>query len=406
MDNINNVIGSIDDIDHVTNESDLNVLTALTDSYEKASVILENYEGDDLSSFSIFQEGTVLDEVRKQGKDDPAIVRILLFIPRLIKTMIASIGKSVKDNPIKDVVTKADKAKKDPNLLKRIISSKPVKTITLVSSVAGAIEISSTFKHMKDQIVDLANSKKSIDEKKSMREKLFESFKPTCVLDIDNNGKLTVKANCNLSGFDGVFAAYKKNIDRIIRRRFVDIRNSKDLYEAMKVLQQTFLDVLSNTFFFENIIGDPKELHDAILVSEFDAKCTKVIKEIKNDDGKYLQDLLTELTESIPYDKMKSVTSKMEMSGKMGETNINQINGIINTIVKNVKDDLRQFAKFANAIRVDLRAVIEELVKQTTNLDPEKDKKDFESNVKSAVLGKETYSKDSDGNIKQNKETE
>ena len=90
----------------------------------------------------------------------------------------------------------------------------------------------------------------------------------------------------------------------------------------------------------------------------------------------------------------------MEMSGKMGETNINKINGIINTIVKNVKDDLRQFAKFANAIRIDLRAVIEELVKQTTNLDPEKDKKDFESNVKSAVLGKETYSKDSDGNIK------
>ena len=400
MSKINDVMGSIDDIDHITNESDLNVLTALTDSYEKASVILENYEGDDLSSFSIFQEGTVLDEVRKQGEDDPAIVRILLFIPRLIKTMIASMGKSVKDNPIKDIVTKADKSKKDPNILKRIISSKPVKTITLVGGVAGAIEISSTFKHMKDQIVDLANSKKSIDEITSIREEMFKSFKPTCVLDIDNNGKLTVKANCNLSGFDGVFDAYKKNIDRIIRRRFVDIRNSKDLYEAIKILQQTNLDVLSNTFFFENIIGDPKELHDPILVSEFDAKCTKVIKEIKNDDGKYLQDLLTELTESIPYDKMKSVTSKMEMSGKMGETNINQINGIINTIVKNVKDDLRQFAKFANAIRVDLRAVIEELIKQTTDLDPEKDKKDFESNVKSAVLGKETYTKDSDGNIK------
>ena len=174
MDIINNVIGSIDDIDHVTNESDLNVLTALADSYEKASVILENYEGDDLSSFSIFQEGAVLDEVRKQGKDDPAIVRILLFIPRLIKTMIASMGKSVKDNPIKDIVTKADKSKKDPNILKRIISSKPVKTITLVGGVAGAIEISSTFKHMKDQIVDLANSKKSIDEITSIREEMFK----------------------------------------------------------------------------------------------------------------------------------------------------------------------------------------------------------------------------------------
>ena len=31
MSKINDVMGSIDDIDHITNESDLNVLTALTD---------------------------------------------------------------------------------------------------------------------------------------------------------------------------------------------------------------------------------------------------------------------------------------------------------------------------------------------------------------------------------------
>lgn len=400
MDNINDVMGSIDDIDHITNESDLNVLTALTYSYEKASVILENYEGDDLSSFSIFQEGTVLDEVRKQGKNDPALVRILLFIPRLIKTMITSIGKSVKDASIKESISKAEKAKKDPGLLKRIITSKPVKTIALVGSVSTAIEVSSTIKHMKEQIVDLAKSSKSIDEIKPKREEIFNSFKPYVAPAFNEEGKLIISANCNLSNFGSVFTEYKKNIDRIIRRRFVDIRSSKDLYEVIKVFQQTYLDIISDGFLFEKVIGDPENIHDTVLASDFDVKCTKVIKSIANDNGKYLGDLLTELTESIPYDKMKSMMSKVESSGKMGEINKGQIDNIISGIISVIRDDVRWFCKLANNIKMYVKSVADEYAKQSSNTNPTSDDKDSKPKEESNSSGKETQTKESDGNTK------
>ena len=228
MNNINDVIRSIDNINQITNESDLGVLNALYDSYEKSSIILENYEGDDLSSFSIFQEGEILDKVRKEGKDDSAFMRIILFIPRIIRAMVKSIGKTVEDHPIKDIVSKADKSKKEPGLLKKIMTSKPVKTISFVTSTAAVIEVGNTFNHLKDQITEISKSSKSIDELVVKRKELLESFKPTCTLDINKDGKLTVCANCNLSGFDNVFNIYKRDIDKMIRRRITDIRVCKD----------------------------------------------------------------------------------------------------------------------------------------------------------------------------------
>ena len=48
----------------------MNVIEALTESIDKSFVIMENYENDDLSSFSIFQEGKILDTVKKESKKD------------------------------------------------------------------------------------------------------------------------------------------------------------------------------------------------------------------------------------------------------------------------------------------------------------------------------------------------
>ena len=400
MDNIYDVIRSIDDINQITNESDLGVLNALYDSYEKSSIILENYEGDDLSSFSIFQEGEILDKVRKEGKDDSAFMRIILFIPRIIRAMVKSIGKTVEDHPIKDIVSKADKSKKEPGLLKKIMTSKPVKTISFVTSTAAVIEVGNTFNHLKDQITEISKSSKSIDELVVKRKELLESFKPTCTLDINKDDKLTVCANCNLSGFDNVFNIYKRDIDKMIRRRITDIRVCKDIFEVINILQQMLVEVLSDLSLFENIIGDPTKFHEPILISEFDTKCTKVLREIKNDDGSYLNDVLDELTKAIPYDKMKGTVNKTAMAGKTGEDNINKINETINNTVVTISNNLKWFAKYASMIRKDLGAVVGELIKQTSGIDPEKDDKAFKNEINSTIKGKGSYEKDSEGKIK------
>ena len=50
------ILEALENIDSVTMESSLDVMFTMADSYDKAAVILENYNGSDLSAFAIFQE--------------------------------------------------------------------------------------------------------------------------------------------------------------------------------------------------------------------------------------------------------------------------------------------------------------------------------------------------------------
>ena len=69
-----NIIDSIDIINATTISSEMNVIEALTESIDKSFVIMENYENDDLSSFSIFQEGKILDKVKKEKNSNPSYI--------------------------------------------------------------------------------------------------------------------------------------------------------------------------------------------------------------------------------------------------------------------------------------------------------------------------------------------
>ena len=89
------ILNSIDQIDDITTEYTVNAMNSMIDSYEKSTLILENYEGDDLSSFSIFQEGEIMDDVKKQGKGQSTLMKILSFIPRLIKAIFNKIKKAI-----------------------------------------------------------------------------------------------------------------------------------------------------------------------------------------------------------------------------------------------------------------------------------------------------------------------
>ena len=56
-----NVLEAIDNIEVVTQESDLDVCLSIYGQLIKQSVILEEYKGDEIEGFSIFQEGEILD---------------------------------------------------------------------------------------------------------------------------------------------------------------------------------------------------------------------------------------------------------------------------------------------------------------------------------------------------------
>ena len=50
------ILSSIDNIDDCVMEAEMNVLTAMCNEYDKAIMIMENYNGNDYSSFDIFME--------------------------------------------------------------------------------------------------------------------------------------------------------------------------------------------------------------------------------------------------------------------------------------------------------------------------------------------------------------
>lgn len=103
---MNELLQRIDQINQSQEEAEINVIESLIQSYDKALMILENYEGEDIYGFDIFQEGEILDQA-KGNPNESMIKRILLFIPRLLKAIwqkltskTVKIGNAAIDNVI------------------------------------------------------------------------------------------------------------------------------------------------------------------------------------------------------------------------------------------------------------------------------------------------------------------
>ena len=121
------ILSAIDNIDRASGDSETCVIESIVDAYDKSFMIMENYENDERSSFSIFQEGEILDTVKKESKkDDNKFITILMFIPRLIRAFIKSI-KPPKD--AKETANKLKNISKEINSLSRSQKEKKVKEL-------------------------------------------------------------------------------------------------------------------------------------------------------------------------------------------------------------------------------------------------------------------------------------
>ena len=139
----NEILSSIDNIDECVMEAEMNVLNAMINEYDKAIMIMENYNGNDYSSFDIFQEG-FKDELNKpiRGvKGENIIKRILMAIPRLIALLVKKVKKFFNKEKGERIVKNLETIKrvkvKDLNKLKirrnkktNSASSTPVETVT------------------------------------------------------------------------------------------------------------------------------------------------------------------------------------------------------------------------------------------------------------------------------------
>ena len=72
------ILSSIDNIDECVMEAELNVLNAMINEYDKAIMIMENYNGNDYSSFDVFME-----DGEQQSKKENIIKRFIKWIKNM-----------------------------------------------------------------------------------------------------------------------------------------------------------------------------------------------------------------------------------------------------------------------------------------------------------------------------------
>jgi hypothetical protein len=119
------ILEALDNVENVTMESSLDVMFTMADSYDKAAVILENYNGSDLSAFSIFQEdgegenktavqqGDASGNVNAEAKKKQNIfVKIWNFIKSIFKSIGDWIKKCWNGFSFPEITKGSDKANK------------------------------------------------------------------------------------------------------------------------------------------------------------------------------------------------------------------------------------------------------------------------------------------------------
>lgn len=116
----NQIIDLIDDINVTESDVRYDTMCKMYESYDKASMIIEYYDGDNIDAFNIFndtdnfyQESSISDKMKDSGKKYGTLMKILTFIPRLIKALIQTISEKLKKTkPAKELQNASKETKK------------------------------------------------------------------------------------------------------------------------------------------------------------------------------------------------------------------------------------------------------------------------------------------------------
>ena len=138
------ILDAIDDINIITAECEYNTICEMYNSYDKASMILEYYEGDNVDAFGVFQESSVSDKMKASGKKYNTFMKIITFIPRLIKALFETIKEKFKKiKPSKELqqAPKEVKEKLTTVFDKKKDKKKRIATVASLILGAGAVGV-------------------------------------------------------------------------------------------------------------------------------------------------------------------------------------------------------------------------------------------------------------------------
>lgn len=104
------LLASIELIDDYSRESEMAVIEAMVLDFEKYTIMMESYDDTSEEFDNVFQEGSILDRVKKEGKKDKnKLITILKFIPRIVIAIFDSIKKKFKDADLGNKIKESGK---------------------------------------------------------------------------------------------------------------------------------------------------------------------------------------------------------------------------------------------------------------------------------------------------------
>lgn len=296
----------INDIDYIKTESivsEMYVIEALSNNYNKESCILE-YDSNMNNQYRIVQEGEVLDKVKKESKNDKnKLITIIKFIPRLIKAFIETLKPDKK---------KKDKFKKVKDNLKKFDSLPQAKKEQKVA------ELNERFKGQHEFYIDKETGKIKIkNNMKNIIETIWSSY-----LFLKNTYDLVKEIKTQLDPLNpGSVNKFVDKCDNVIHihkngnevpgNEIVDLIDSglSGTADVVSICSKIAAEILS-------VIGVIHTASDKILTHE-------VIKDMPNEKVVKLTEGLSKLTAKI---------SKINIlvSGVLG--NIDVVTGLLNSI--------------------------------------------------------------------------
>ena len=170
----NQILDAIDDINIITAECEYNTICEMYNSYDKASLILEYYEGDNVDAFNVFddtdnfyQESGVSDKMKASGKKYNTFMKIITFIPRLIKALFETISEKLKKTKPSKELQKAPKEVKEKLTTvfdKKKDKKKRIATIASLILGAGAVGVATKAGVRKLRVRHIQNLADSVDD--------------------------------------------------------------------------------------------------------------------------------------------------------------------------------------------------------------------------------------------------
>ena len=118
------ILNTIDEINTCNSENELCVAESLVMYYDKLLSIMEYSDQPLDQTLSIFQEGKIMDDVKKQGEGQSGVQKVFTFLFRFIKSVIKTIRGKLSTQSVK--VSKPDIVEKNPKLKVALETAKSV----------------------------------------------------------------------------------------------------------------------------------------------------------------------------------------------------------------------------------------------------------------------------------------